>query len=81
MGLAVTLLDGARSEVSGFWTGRYEVPCKFRADAITEDNMIIDFKTCQNSTRFKWDVIKWKYHLQAAFYLESKALELSSSKT
>ena len=64
------LLDGAKHEVSGFWDGQYDVPCKFRADVVTADNVIIDWKTCQDATKFMWDAKKWQYHLQAAFYLE-----------
>lgn len=64
-----SLLDGGRHEVSGFWQGEFDVPCKFRADLITADKVVVDFKTCQDASRFKWDAKKYNYALQAAHYM------------
>jgi len=49
------------------------IDVRVRADVVNrEKNFIADVKSCQNSNpkAFKYDVIKRKYHVQAAFYMD-----------
>lgn len=59
-------------EVSYFWidddTG---MKCKARADMLfMTEKKILDLKTTQDVEGFSESVTKWKYHRQAAFYLD-----------
>lgn len=64
------MMEGARHETSGFWDGQFGIKCKFRSDVLTSDNVIVDWKTCQDATKFVYDAKRFKYDMQAAFYLE-----------
>ncbi len=46
--------------------------CKALFDRITDDSVIVDFKTCQNIEphRFERAVVDYGYHVQAAWYLD-----------
>jgi len=70
-----SLIHGAEHEVSGYCKGQFGVPCKFRADLITETWAVVDFKTTRDASEvaFAWDCRKFMYHLQAAFYLDCMA--------
>ena len=68
--LIASFLDGGRHELSGFWTSEMGLKCKFRADLITTDNTIVDWKTCRDATKFTWDARGFKYDIQAAHYLQ-----------
>lgn len=65
-----SFLEGGNHEVSGFWTSDMGLKCKFRADLITNDNAIVDWKTCRDATKFFWDCKSFKYDIQAAHYLQ-----------
>ena len=65
---------GCKVEVSLVWddplTG---LRCKGRVDALNERQdppVLCDVKTCQNAADFSWALWKWRYHRQAAFYLD-----------
>lgn len=66
------LLGKGKAEVSFFWidedTG---VQCKARADmAFMEDAWVLDLKTTKDPKDFAHSVTLWKYHRQAAYYLD-----------
>lgn len=68
--VVAAMSENARHEASGFWEGQYGIKCKFRADMLTQDNVLVDWKTCADATKFFYDAKRFKYDLQAAFYLE-----------
>lgn len=77
--IASVFRTGGNSEVSGFKGHESSgLLLKGRADYITQDNaqrtVIVDLKTCGfgcgSETAFAKEVAKWKYHQQAAFYLD-----------
>jgi exodeoxyribonuclease VIII len=58
------------AELSIFWIcDNTKVPCKIRIDYL--NNYIVDYKTTTsiNENFLKSTILKYKYHLQAAFYL------------
>lgn len=63
----------AQYEKSAFWkdpvTG---LLCKARADIIHGSGMILDLKTTDSAieTEFQKSVAKWRYHVQAAWYVD-----------
>jgi hypothetical protein len=69
----LALLQGGRKEVSMFAIHPIaKVLVKGRADQITVSHEIPDFKTCESAAPldFERDTYKYKYHWQAAFYLD-----------
>jgi len=72
-------LEDARHEVSGFWTNDTGLKCKMRADLITRENYIVDWKTCRDATKFYQDARFRKYDIQAAHYLQG-ASEITKDK-
>lgn len=62
-------MENGQHEVSGFWTSEMGLKCKFRADLITSDAAIVDWKTCRDASRFIYDCKSYKYDIQAAHYL------------
>ena len=65
------LLSNCLIEQSVFWTDpEFGFPCQCRPDAM-KPPYIIDLKSCQDVTynAFQRDVVKYKYHWQAAHYL------------
>ncbi|MEY4350532.1 MAG: PD-(D/E)XK nuclease-like domain-containing protein [Bacteroidia bacterium] len=67
-------------EKSLFWIDG-EIPCRCRPDGISETmKMVVDLKTCANATAsaFAKDAYNYRYHVQAAFYLDAcKAVGLT----
>lgn len=65
-------LAKGKAEVSYFWIDETTgVKCKARADMIIRaENRVIDLKTTQDPKEFSSSVTQWKYHRQAAFYLD-----------
>jgi PDDEXK-like domain of unknown function (DUF3799) len=69
---AKELLKIGDPEVSGYWFDEeYKVNCKFRADMITNNGYILEFKSTQDATyeSFKRDIKKYRYDISAAWYL------------
>lgn len=65
-----------KTEISAFWTQPdYQIPCKAKYDLLFNDDTIIDFKTTTASTpnAFGKSIINYRYHVQAAFYLDGLA--------
>lgn len=70
---AAPLVKGATTEESYYWTDNNGVLRKCRADAITADgSWIIDLKTTDDvsETGFGRTILKRRYHVQAAWYLD-----------
>jgi hypothetical protein len=70
------LLRGGRTQVAAFWShGLSE--CKGLYDVLTDD-IVIDYKTCQGGNaspkEWPWQVRKWRYDFQAAFYIAGAEL-------
>lgn len=61
-------------ELPGFWELWTGHMAKIRVDIITDFDgpLVVDLKKCRDASEqaFYWDVKKYKYHWQAAFYLE-----------
>lgn len=51
---------------------RYQVHCKARADLVLDGGILLDWKTCDDASddAFLKQIIKYKYHLSAAYYLD-----------
>ncbi|MGE0527858.1 MAG: PD-(D/E)XK nuclease-like domain-containing protein [Bdellovibrionales bacterium] len=70
---ARALLSGGAAEESYFWqdpdTG---IICKCRPDFLRDGHILVDIKTTQNAdpSDFTKQIANFKYHLQAAFYLD-----------
>jgi len=70
---AAKLYDGEiNNEVSFFWhNSEYNFVCKGRADTVNfHEGYVVDLKTTQDAADFMNQVIKYGYHIQAAFYLQ-----------
>jgi len=68
---ACDLLSGCLIEQSVFWDDpEHGFPCQCRPDAM-KPPCVIDLKSCQDATygAFQRDLVKYKYHWQAAHYL------------
>jgi hypothetical protein len=68
---AARLLDGAKTEVSLFWTdAKYQVPCKCRWDGLNRGGGF-DLKTTQDASpdAFARTIASYEYHAQAAHYI------------
>jgi hypothetical protein len=75
-GLGSQLIQSGSVEMSLFWThGSTGLKCKARPDLVREDGIIVDLKTCADasSKQFAKDAYKYRYHVQAAFYLDAAA--------
>lgn len=59
----------SKNEVTIHWE-RGGVACKSRLDAVKGD-VVVDLKTCADASTFQRDAIKFRYHVQAAFYLDA----------
>jgi hypothetical protein len=60
-------------EASLYWIDQLDdVACRARLDAIKENGMIVDYKTTDNASpeAFLRTVLNFRYHVQAAFYLD-----------
>lgn len=60
-------------ELSCYWTDEETgVRCRCRPDFWRHDGVIVDLKTCLDASYdgFQKSVWKWRYHVQAAFYLD-----------
>ena len=71
--LAAPLLVGAMPEVSALWSdAEFNVRCRARFDALTPGGWIIDLKTTTDSSPrgFAKSVANFRYHVQAAWYLD-----------
>jgi len=71
--MASKLLSSGVAEQSIIFTDtRTELPCKARADWITND-AIVDLKTTKNASQYGFlqEVIRYGYHIQAGFYLSA----------
>ena len=68
-----TLIESGSVEMSLFWTHETGVRCKARPDLIREDGIMVDLKTCAmaSAREFARDAYKYRYHVQAAFYLDA----------
>lgn len=79
---AAALFRKGRAEVSAYWndpaTG---VLCRCRPDYWRRDGILVDLKTTDDSSpeEFGRSVLKWRYHVQAAFYLEGARLAMEQS--
>lgn len=61
-------------EASLYWIDPFQdVQCRARMDAIRKDGIVIDYKTTQDATpkAFLRTVLSFRYHVQAAFYLDA----------
>jgi len=61
-------------EASLYWIDQVQdVQCRARMDAIRKDGVIVDYKTTDNASpaAFLRSVMSFRYHVQAAFYLDS----------
>lgn len=61
-------------EASLYWLDPLEdVQCRARMDVIRKDGIIIDYKTTEDATpkAFLRTVLNYRYHVQAAFYLDA----------
>ena len=71
---AAALLDGDVSvEDSVYWTDEETgIACRARPDLIRCDGIVVDLKTTQDASAgsFARDAAKYRYHVQAAFYLD-----------
>lgn len=67
------LLNESTKEVSMFWeNSETKIKCKGRLDGYYKDtNLIFDLKTTQDCINFKHSFFKFRYHIQAAFYLDA----------
>ncbi len=70
---AKRLLAGARTEQNIFVEDGEGTLRKSRLDALTEGNVIPDIKTCESASldQFERSVSRYRYHVQAAYYLEN----------
>ena len=69
------LLEAQLIEPSVYWMDKdSEVLCRARPD-IVGANLITDLKTTKDIRGFEWDAMKFRYHVQAAFYCD--ALKIS----
>lgn len=82
---AAALLLGqlpGKAETTWMWTDEAtELRCKCRPDWLTDDgSLIIDLKTTEDASprEFERSVAKWRYHVQAAWYLHG--LEAANGK-
>lgn len=74
--VASALLGGGASQVSYFWQERQSgLACKGRADYVRPDGILVDVKTTQDASPrgFASSVATFRYHVQAAMYLEGEA--------
>lgn len=58
-------------EMSGYWLDtKWKIPCKMRADWLTEKGYIVDLKTTTEGHRHAWEkkMVKFRYDIQAAWY-------------
>jgi hypothetical protein len=61
-------------EASLYWLDPLEdVQCRARMDVIRKDGIVIDYKTTEDATpkAFLRTVLNYRYHVQAAFYLDA----------
>ena len=68
------ILQECKLESSIFFDGPFDVQCKTRPDAASyERKIILDWKTTQDASldAFKRSASSFKYHIQAAMYLDS----------
>lgn len=63
------LFQGSQNEVSVHWNKNGAL-CRSRIDAVNGD-VVIDLKTCADISAFQRDAIRYRYHVQAAFYLDA----------
>lgn len=65
------LSDGVAEQSIIFTDNRTELPCKARADWITEDGIMVDLKTTKAASQYGFlqEVVRYSYHMQASFYL------------
>lgn len=63
-----------RREASVFWVdAETGIECRARPDALSDDSrVIVDIKTTDDASEgaFERSIAKWRYHVQAAFYLD-----------
>lgn len=62
------------AEMSLYWTDTDTgVKCRARPDQVTTDAFVVDLKTTLNASAdaFQRDAWKYRYHVQAAFYLDA----------
>ena len=59
----------SRNQVTVHWQ-RDGALCRSRIDAVKGD-VVVDLKTCADITAFQRDAIRFRYHVQAAFYLDA----------
>lgn len=73
---AKRLLAGALAEQSLFVEDSHGTLRKSRLDALTKGNVIPDIKTCESAALpdFERSVSKYRYHVQAAYYLDNSNL-------
>jgi hypothetical protein len=68
-----TLHDLEHIEASCYWIDKtQDVQCRARPDAIRKDGVVIDYKTTDNASpsAFLRSVMNFRYHVQAAYYLD-----------
>lgn len=56
--------------VFDFPVGEKKYKCKVRPDLVTKSGWLVDFKTtCKDLRQFEWEIKKYRYDIQLAFYL------------
>lgn len=67
------LFTDGQAELSVYWTDdETGVLCRCRPDYLRNDGVVVDLKTALDASEdaFPRSVEKWRYHVQAAFYLD-----------
>lgn len=71
--VASQLISGGKPELSTIAVDpEFEVLCKARPDYLGRDGIIVDLKTTEsaNFSQFQRSVVSFRYHVQAAWYLD-----------
>lgn len=82
---AAALLGGqGDAELSAYWRdAETGVLCRCRPDYWRRDGILVDVKTTTDASpeAFARSVLDWRYHVQAAFYLEGTGLAIGQAET
>lgn len=80
---AYKYLMNGKTEHSIFWIDEETgVQCKARPDYLTNSGIIVDVKTTENASfsAFQRSIAKYRYHVQAAFYMDGLAKALGKEQ-
>ena len=66
------LLSNGEAEMSFYRENFIDIKARVRPDYYKEGEYIVDLKSCQDASprAFKYDVFKYGWHIQAAFYMD-----------